>query len=151
MRSLDDLDWTEPAVRTRYPHMLALDAEVWTAYLREVGDQVLRVAYDVHVGTPVPLPPEATEMERRIADGVTRKRIDLVMESRSGLWVVELKPYGNHAALGQVLEYLDLFRREFTDGRHANGMIICAEEDVDIPAIAQSLGLTIFQTNVTAF
>lgn len=151
MQRIEDLPWQQPTVMVRYPHMLEMDAAVWTAHLQELAPAYDAVAYDVHVGTPVALPESATEIERKISDGVTRKRIDAVARSGSRIYVIEVKPLGNHQAVGQALLYTELFRREILGGENAEGMIVCAEHDPDIASLAAKNGILIHDTTVESF
>lgn len=144
---LPDLPWMKPVPQIRYPHMLSLDADVWTRFLELDLAPIELVAYDVHVGTPMAVPAELGAMGQRIADGVSRKRIDAVYLAAGGLYVVEIKPYGNHAALGQIQTYLPLFRDSYPYRGPTTGVILCAEADPDIAAIAARHGVRVIETN----
>ncbi len=119
-------------IAPHYPHMLAEDAAVWTRYLEDPVVPILEVWYDVRVGKPVELPPGATEMEKKIAAGLTRKRIDVIVKVEGFYWVVELKPFGGYVAYGQVLTYFRLFRQEYRLDLECLPVIICIEVDRDL-------------------
>ncbi|MBA7714213.1 hypothetical protein ES703_123230 [subsurface metagenome] len=95
----------KPVVMPTYPHMLAEDTAVWTKYLQSPLVPIKELWYDVHVGKGIRLEPGASEMDQRIAAGITRKRIDVVCRVGGGFWVVEVKPRANMVALGQVISY----------------------------------------------
>jgi hypothetical protein len=144
---LPDLPWMKPLPQIRYPHMLSLDADVWTRFLELALVPIELVAYDVHVGTPMPVPAELGPMGQRIADGVSRKRIDAVYLVTGTLHVVEIKPYGNHAALGQIEIYLPLFRESYPYAGPTVGEILCVEADPDIIRIAAGKGVRVIETD----
>ncbi len=121
-----------PIIMTHYPHLLADDIEVWTKYLKSPLVEMKRVWYDLHVGAPVQLGPGATEMDRKIADGVTKKRIDVVASVGGGYWVIEIKWVGNMTALGQALVYSRLFKIEFDIYEEVWPVVICDELDLDL-------------------
>ncbi len=121
-----------PITMPSYPHLLADDTDVWTKYLDSPITEIKRVWYDLHVGTPVKLAPGADEMDRKIADGVTKKRIDVVASVGGGYWVIELKRVGNMTALGQALVYSRLFRIEFNIFEEVWPVVICDELDLDL-------------------
>jgi len=89
--------------------MMVEDTFVWTKFLESKFIEIKEVWYDVHVGMPVFTEAGADEMDKRIAAGVTRKRIDVVAAVAGGLWIIEIKPYASMYAVGQVLTYVRLF------------------------------------------
>lgn len=122
----------KPIVMPHYPHMLTEDSEIWSRYLTQQVLPILEVWYDVHVGSGVLLPVGSSDLDKRIAQGVTRKRIDVVCRLESALWVVELKPVGSMTALGQALAYRGLFVREYEAPRDTLAIVICGEVDPDL-------------------
>lgn len=115
-----------------YPHMMREDTAVWTRFLQMGSVSIKEVWYDVHCGQAVFLRDSATQMEQRIADGVTRKRIDVVASVDGGLWVIEIKPYGNMFAIGQILTYVKLLKQEYIVPDIVLPVIICNNIDPDI-------------------
>ena len=115
-----------------YPHMMREDTTVWTRFLQMGSVSIKEVWYDVHCGQAVFLRDSATQMEQRIADGVTRKRIDVVASVDGGLWVIEIKPYGNMFAIGQILTYVKLLKQEYIVPDIVLPVIICNNIDPDI-------------------
>ena len=114
-----------------YPHMMREDTAVWTRFLQMGSVSIKEVWYDVHCGQAVFLRDSATQMEQRIADGVTRKRIDVVASVDGGLWVIEIKPYGNMFAIGQILTYVKLLKQEYIVPDIVLPVIICNNIDTD--------------------
>ncbi len=130
---MDDLGLgQQPIIMPHYPHLLAEDSAVWTKYLADPVGDIKKVWYDVHVGKPVHLGPGADEMDKRIAAGLTRKRIDVVAAVGGGYWVIELKPVANMMALGQVIAYSRLFEMEYAVYGEVWGVVICDEVDEDL-------------------
>lgn len=121
-----------PIIMPSYPHLLADDTDVWTKYLKSPLVEMKRVWYDLHVGAPVQLGPGADQMDRKIAAGVTKKRIDVVAAVGGGYWVIELKMVGNMVALGQALVYSRLFRIEFDIYEEVWPVVICDDLDLDL-------------------
>lgn len=122
----------KPIVMPHYPHMLQEDRRIWTEFLQSEVVEIKEVWYDVHVGKSVPLPLGSTDMEQRISDGLTRKRIDVVCHVGDCFWVVEVKPRASMTALGQVLTYTRLFMGEFAMVDEVVGVIVCNEIDEDL-------------------
>jgi len=122
----------KPIIMPSYPHMMSEDTAVWSKYLESPVAPISEVWYDVHVGRAVPLPAGSSDMERRIAAGITRKRIDVVARVKAGLWVIELKPFAGMQALGQILSYHRLFVKEYRPACEVLPVIISSQADEDL-------------------
>lgn len=141
---MDDLDLGQlPVVMPHYPHMLFEDTAVWTTFLEQQDYGIKRVWYDIHVGLPRMLPGETDETIRRIASGVSRKRIDVVASVGGGLWIIEIKPYASMAALGQILTYTRLFAREYNSPGKIIPVIVCDVCDEDLLDGIDELGVMV--------
>jgi len=126
-----------------YPHMLGEDTAVWSRFL-ESGDIALQeVWYDVHVGQPVLSTLGADSMQQRIADGITRKRIDVVAVVDGVYWIIEVKPVAMHYAIGQVLVYEGLFVKEYEPALETWPVIVCDTVDVDVIPECERLGVVV--------
>lgn len=112
--------------------MLAEDIAVWSKYLADPVVPIKELWYDVHVGQGMLLPVGASNLDKRIAAGVSRKRIDVVCSVGGGFWVVEIKPFANMLALGQVLSYTRLFVAEYRVDGEVWPVIVCDSVDEDL-------------------
>lgn len=137
----------KPIVMPHYPHMLAEDTSVWTKFLEQNPNLLLRVWYDLRVGMPTFVPVGASDMEKRIAAGLTRKRIDAVCSVAGGLWVVEVKPYANMYALGQILTYSRLFKQEYVTPDVVVSVIVCDDYDMDMVDEFDELGVLVVKND----
>ena len=75
---------------------------------------------------------DAVPAKVRLAEGTGCKRIDVVADTGSEISVIEVKPYANYVALGQVLGYLDLLHHQVHPRPPARPMIVAANADPDI-------------------
>lgn len=135
----------KPIVMPHYPHMLAEDTAVWTKFLKSGVALIDEVWYDLRVGQAVAVRRNGTEMEQRIADGLTRKRIDAVCRVNLNYWVVEIKPYANMVALGQVLTYSRLFKEEYDVLGLVIPVIVCDGVDQDLVDEFDEFGVLVFE------
>lgn len=133
----------KPVVMPTYPHMLAEDTAVWSKYLASPLVPIKELWYDVHVGAPVRIPAEASDMDRRIAAGISRKRIDVVCRVGGGFWIVEVKPRANMVALGQVLTYSRLFVQDYSPRGEVWPVIVCDSADEDLVSQFDELGVAV--------
>ncbi len=130
-----------------YPHMLSEDVTVWSKFLAGVTVTIKELWYDVHVGRPVSLPEGADALDKRIARGLTRKRIDVVCHVGAGYWVVEVKPIANMYALGQALSYARLFAKEYVVDGEIWPIVVCDQLDEDLVDEFDELGVGLFVTD----
>ena len=138
---------TKPVIRPHYPHMLHEDNSVWTKFLQTDAQRLKEVWYDVKVGLPVFLPVGASDIERRIAAGVTRKRIDVVCHVAGGYWVVEIKPRASMLAVGQVISYVRMFNLEYAPGGQVIPVIVCDSFDEDLVDEFDELGVLVLMND----
>lgn len=143
---MDDLGTGQkPIVMTHYPHLLAEDTEIWSAYLKDPIVPIREVWYDVHVGQGMLLPVGADDIDKRIAAGVSRKRIDVVASVGAGYWVIEIKPYGSMLALGQAISYTRLFIKDYSPGREVLPVVVCSEVDADVVDDFEAVGAVLIK------
>lgn len=132
-----------PVVMSHYPHFGDADTDVWSRYLADPIVPIKEVWYDVHVGNPINLPDMFDEIDRRIAAGLTRKRIDVVAKIGGGYWVIEVKPIADQMALGQIINYNRLFIREFNVPGEVFPVIVADEVDMNVIGSFEDLGILI--------
>lgn len=133
----------KPMVMSHYPHMLHEDIAVWTKFLEKMQHVIQAVWYDVHVGEPVALAPEASTVQQKVAAGVTRKRIDAICSIGSEFWVIEVKPFANMTALGQAFSYARLFAMEYETYRPVKAVVVCDKFDRDMTVPFAELGVMV--------
>lgn len=134
----------KPMVMSHYPHMLHEDIGVWSKFLDKMAHVISRVWYDVHVGKAVsPADPNST-VQQKVAAGVSRKRIDVIASIANEFWVIEVKPVGSMAALGQAFSYTRLFQQEYDVFRTVRGVVVCDSIDEDLAAPFEELGVMVF-------
>lgn len=133
----------EPLLRPHYPHMLAEDNAVWSKFLEQNFERLTEVWYDVRVGQPVKTADDASDMEKKIAAGLTRKRIDVVAISGGHYWVIEVKPYASMLAMGQIISYARLFALQYEVRGRVIPVIVCDAIDEDLVDEFAELGIMV--------
>lgn len=132
-------------VMANYPHMMAEDRDLWTKLLKEKDFEIDKVWYDVHCGLGLPVPGGSGSMQYKIAQGVTRKRIDVICTVKNEIWIVEIKPHVNMKALGQIITYKRLFEAEYSTTSKIIPVILCWTIDPDIEPILMDFGVRVLQ------
>jgi hypothetical protein len=120
------------------------DVRVWTRYLQQRASSLEEVWYDLHVGTPMSVPAGMDESMQRVADAVSRKRIDVVARVGTGFWIIEVKPVCNTEALGQAINYVTLFRKEYPGPEALIPVVVCEQVEVDVIDTSDLLGVLVF-------
>lgn len=121
-----------PIVQTSYPHMMAEDVAVWSEFLKDPPIDIEGVWYDLHVGRGISPVDTGDVLARRIAAGISRKRIDVVALIPQGFLVVEIKPVASFLALGQALAYSRLFVLEYQPTAAVMPCVVCGQADEDL-------------------
>lgn len=137
----------KPVVMTHYPHMLAEDIGVWSKYLRAPLVPISKLWYDIHVGGGIEVRLDATEVEKSVALGVGRKRIDVVCRVGGGYWVVEIKPFASMLAVGQALCYGHLFTKEYSPDGDVFPVVVCDSADSDLRDAYDDFGVAVIQND----
>ena len=126
-----------------YPHMGPADARVWDAALKLHLVQFDSVEYAVRLGGAGALAMDKAHTHRKMYETLLRKRVDVVGYSRAGVTVIEVKPYGGFAALGQCLGYLDLWQRERPGPEKVQALCVCAILDPDLGPTFAKFGVRV--------
>ena len=125
-------------IRTYYPHMLADEARIWTKFLQTTNLEFQKITYDVHLGQgTLPLPGEP-EFMKILRLAVTRKRVDAVAETAEDIWIFEVKPRIGMSALGQLVNYFELYQSEY---RPTKAVMLAAIGEREAPDIRAAFDL----------
>lgn len=133
----------KPVVANHYRHMMAEDVQVWSRFLQGFGHRIKELWYDVHVGASMQGNELEDPMLSKVAAGVSRKRIDVVCRVGMLVWVVEIKPFANMVAVGQVLVYARLFMQEYSVAGEIYPVIVANDCDPDVISLCDALGVTL--------
>lgn len=102
-----------PTRLLKYPHMFALDIEIWERWLDRYADDFDGFDYDTKVGSgtdPLPsLRPEYARMQRILS----KYRIDAIGYKDGDIYIIEVKPDAGTTALGQLETYIPLYKKEY--------------------------------------
>jgi len=125
-------------IRNRYPHMLTDEARIWTKFLNQTDLEFTEVTYDLHLGFGVLPLPSDPEYMKRLLSAVTKKRVDAIGETKTDIWIFEVKPRISMSALGQLVTYFELFQHEV---RPVKPVMLAAIGEREAPDIRSSFDL----------
>lgn len=99
----------------------------------------------------VPKPPSSLKAKDRnkwileAALNVCSRKIDLVIQTETETWILEVKIRLNPKAIGQVMSYRELYKLTFPeDKRRLRLGIVCEVDDPLIRRVAEAEGIKIF-------
>lgn len=122
-------------------HLSPDDLAVWREFLATNPCAFRVQAYQVKVGGPT-----LEQLALQAADGAAwrylmMKRIDVVAHMRHRLCVIEVKPYGNLAAMGQALGYAWLYNKEMKPKEPVAPWVVCGRLEPDVIPIYADVGV----------
>lgn len=129
--------------RYHYPHMKPADIAIWERFIDKNPDAYDTCQYDFWVGSPPPFNPIVNEATEGSADGLYRRKIDVVGSKNGVLDIIELKPKAGLSAIGQVRGYVALYVRDETPPVRPNPVIITDQVSQDILEVAAGEGVKI--------
>jgi len=116
----------------KYPHFFPNDIPIWERFIDRYGSDFLGFDYDVKVGSgtePVEgLGDKYASMQRILS----RYRIDAVGYTKSGIWIIEVKPDAGTIAIGEVETYTKLYSRDYVPSLPVIGCIVTDRELPDM-------------------
>lgn len=138
----------KPVLDGRYAHFIEHDEKLWQRFLRHDPLPNALVAYDVHVGTAAATPADLPENYRRMAATLSTKRIDVVIFFPDETAIVEVKPYAGVTAIGQVLSYTNLFRKQYPDEPRPSAMILTDTAQPDMTELCAHFNITLLELDL---
>ena len=125
-------------VRSYYPHMLEDEARIWTRFLQTTELEFQKITYDVHLGQGILPVPGEPDFMKDLKLAVTRKRVDAVAETAEDIWIFEVKPRIGMSALGQLVNYFELYQAEY---RPTKAIMLAAIGEREAPDIRAAFDL----------
>ena len=120
----------------KYPHLLAEDVVLWNRFIEQHPNRFDYCDYDVHVGDGTKLPDDYEPNYKKMAKELSQFRIDAVGWKGNLPTIIEIKPRASTTAIGQIIVYRTLFKKDFPQYPSINSMIITDWEHEEIFSIA---------------
>lgn len=130
--------------RRKYPHLLPEEAETWTRFLMAEPDYFGLVDYDVHVGKGAEPDPTWPSNMKRMAERITRKRIDVVCQRLGETWLIDVKDRAGISAIGCMHAYEKLWMADNPGSPRPRLCVICSRCDRDVEDVAESMDVRLF-------
>lgn len=135
----------DPIPRAHYPHMLNADAAIWDRFIHTNPFPDAKLLYDLHVGTPAPIVENTPANYRSMILSLSTLRIDVVAMLPTETLVIEIKPRASLYAIGQVLGYALLVKRDFPHLINPTPVIITDTAAADTQWLCDRLNVTLHE------
>jgi len=96
----------------KWKHLSPAENVLWSRWMEKYGHLWHDYQYDVYVGKGRPPLPEWPDWLKELQEKLSRRRLDVLAWRDGVLWIFEIKPQAGLSALGQVLGYRELYRRD---------------------------------------
>lgn len=129
--------------RVPFPHMGPADARVWRFAITAGILPDAQWSYDVRLGGAAAEPVPADHEHFTMWETLLKKRVDVVGMVGGIPWLIEVKPIGSFAGLGQCLGYCDLWEREKGAPPKPLPVLVCAFVDLDLAPTFERYGVRV--------
>lgn len=129
----------------RWKHLSKQDREVWAIFVGLVNLSGWAQDFDASLGTDAQTHPGIDTKDGQLWVALRKKRLDVLLSRPGELRIIELKPLGGMAALGQLLTYRRLLKEETPRGVDLEGWLICLTCDDDVIETFPSFGLQVLE------
>lgn len=116
----------------KYPHMFPLDIAIWERFLDIFGSTFSGFDYDVKVGSGTEPVEGLGDIYARMQSILSKYRIDVVGYKSDSVWIFETKPEAGTVAVGQIVTYTNLYKRDLHPTLPIVGAIVTDRELPDM-------------------
>ncbi len=131
-------------VKARYPHMKPGEAAIWERFSQRLPWPAESIRYDIRLGKGVPLPIDTEAWVSRMVWALSTKRLDVLVETRREVVLVEVKERAAMSAVGQLLGYLVLFRDQFPTKKVVRLVCVCERIAPDMGPVFREYGIEVY-------
>jgi len=124
--------------------MLPKDIPVWYRFLEKYGQPFIRIYYDVLLGGPFLTPEQEKDPFMRDWRYVTAKRMDVLAELRTEIWIIEVVHDCGMRSLGQVQTYHALWLQDPKIDKPPVKVLVAETIDEDLLSSAGVQGISVF-------
>jgi hypothetical protein len=125
----------------RMAHMFPMDIEIWERFLAAHRGDFLGFIYDVKIGSGTKPLDDLAEPYRGMQRVLSRYRVDVIGVKHNELTLFEVKPSAGTGALGQVVSYARLFRRDYKPQLKVIPALLTDFERPDMRHLAEKMGV----------
>lgn len=130
--------------RAKYPHMKPGEAAIWDRFQKKLPWRATSIRYDLRLGQGSPVDSSTEAWVARMVYALSTKRLDVLVETRRNVILVEIKERAAMSAVGQLLGYLVLFRNQYPTKKVVRLAVVCARIAPDMSQVFREYGIEVF-------
>jgi len=131
-------------VRGEYKHMKPDEKAIAQRFV-DLNLLPGKYTYDVALSSPdVNFPAHWTKEDFAHWSGLRAKRIDILVETDSAFWVIEVTPKLSKAAIGGCTTYRQMFMEQFKPGKPTNVGIVVEVDDLAYHTTLDRFGIKLW-------
>lgn len=127
-----------------YPHMKPRDIEIWERFITTYPDAYDTCQYDFAVGDVPPFIATASSREGQAMGELYKLKIDVIGYKGDTIDLIEVKPDANAASIGQLLGYIELYKRDEKPTKPIRPVIVTNTLRTNMDFLAQQQGVKLY-------
>lgn len=135
----------DPNYNGRPPHMSSQDWAIWQRWLPFHWQDFSAWYFDAAVGVGAAAPPEGTARMRAAWTRITQKRIDAIGVRSTAVWILEIRASAGSSALGALLTYDHLLKRDNPFALPVRLALITDHSDDDFRTVLKAYNVQLFE------
>jgi hypothetical protein len=133
------IDW-----RGTPPHMLMPDVPVWYRFLSKYGEYFKALYYDCLLGGPFLTIEQEADPFQVMWRFNTSKRADVIVETETETWIIEVADYPGLRAAGQLIVYQALWLEDPKIAKPERLVLVSERIDTDLGFACAKAGVQIY-------
>jgi hypothetical protein len=128
----------------RLAGMGQIEANIWTRFLEEHGGEFTDYQYNFRLIKPIQLPDAMEKQYKANAIALSALRVDVVMQSRDAIYIVEVRPDARQSAIGGLLMYRYLYILQENPPKEVRMLLVTNKYDPAIELTCRIAGIGYF-------
>lgn len=124
-----------------YPHMKPRDIEIWERFIDAYPTAYDLCQYDFGIGDLPAFIKDASSKEGQAMQELYRLKIDVLGWTAGHIDLIEVKPNAGASAIGQVLGYVQLYKRDVVQSVPVYPVIVTNEEKLNMRFLCEQNGV----------
>jgi len=126
-----------------YDNLRENETFIWNRFIEKYPDAYDEVIYNLHLGEGATIPPGTEENIARDFKLLTQYKVDVVGFDKNKIDIIEIKPYAGASAIGQVISYGELYKKDIDPAATPNLVILTDQLRPDTAILAEKLNIKI--------
>ena len=126
-----------------YDNLRENETFIWNRFIEKYPDAYDEVIYNLHLGEGANIPAGTEENIARDFKLLTQYKVDVVGFGKNKIDIIEIKPYAGASAIGQVISYSELYKKDIDPAATPNLVILTDQLRPDTTILAEKLNIKI--------